>query len=238
MSTLQVANVHFETTGNNRLQYVGSNTYHLVAGGSTAAVVNTTTFYANLNFDVAGTFKVNNNDINPLGQQTIWVPAVAMYPRATNGAVYGSIETTTNKVMLKTLDFDTTTVEYAQFAIQMPKSWNEATGIIPQFVWTHGDTTVDFGVTWAIQAVAIPDNSASDVAFGTAVSISDLGGVTNNIYISGEASPFTVEGNPSPEEWVVFQVWRNPANISDTLAVDARLLGVKLHYTVNAAKDD
>ncbi len=237
MSTLQVANIHFESTGNNRLQYTGSNAYSLVAGGVTAATVNTTSFYANLNFDVAGTFRVNGSDVSAIGQQTIWVPAVAMYPRITNGAAYETIETTTNKVMLKTLNFDSATIEFAQFAIQMPKSWNEGT-LIPQFIWSHAATTTNFGVTWAIQAVAFNDANALDTAFGTSMGISDTGGVTDNLYITGEASPFTVDGAPAPEEYVMFQVWRNVNDVSDTLAIDARLHGVKIHYTVNAAKDD
>jgi microcystin-dependent protein len=41
MSILQVSNLHFESTGNNRLQYTGSNAYNLVAGGTTVATVNT-----------------------------------------------------------------------------------------------------------------------------------------------------------------------------------------------------
>jgi hypothetical protein len=42
MSTLQVGNLHFESTGNNRLQYSGSNGYSLVAGGTNVATINTT----------------------------------------------------------------------------------------------------------------------------------------------------------------------------------------------------
>lgn len=42
MSVLQVSNIHFESSGNNRLQYTGSNGYILVAGGSNVAVINTT----------------------------------------------------------------------------------------------------------------------------------------------------------------------------------------------------
>lgn len=34
MSTLQVANLHFESTGNNRIQYSGSNTFFMVANGT------------------------------------------------------------------------------------------------------------------------------------------------------------------------------------------------------------
>jgi len=42
MSTLQVANVYLESTGNNRIQYAGSNSYTLYAGGIGTLAVNTT----------------------------------------------------------------------------------------------------------------------------------------------------------------------------------------------------
>ena len=44
MSTLQVANVHLESTGNNRIQYSGSNGYILYAGGVQGLSVNSTSF--------------------------------------------------------------------------------------------------------------------------------------------------------------------------------------------------
>ena len=237
MSTLQVSNLHLESTGNNRIQYLGSNQFSFSAGGATVATVNTTSFYTNLNFDIAGTFRVNNTDINPIGQQTIWVPAVAMYPRLTNGPAYGTIETTTNRVILRTIDFDTTTQEFAQFAIQMPKGWNEGT-LIFQFLWSHAATTTNFGVVWAIEAVGFRDNDATDVVFGTAVQVADVGGTTNNIYITNETAALTVAGVPTPEEYIIFQVKRVPADASDTMAIDARLHGVKIHYTIDAARDD
>ena len=49
MSTLQVANIWFESTGNNRIQYGGSNTYSIVAGGTNYATVNATTMSVNGN---------------------------------------------------------------------------------------------------------------------------------------------------------------------------------------------
>lgn len=44
MSSLQVANLHLESTANNRIQYVGSNTINIVAGGANVAAVNSSTF--------------------------------------------------------------------------------------------------------------------------------------------------------------------------------------------------
>lgn len=54
MSTLQVSNIHFESTGNNRLQFTGSNSYNLVGGGVTVATINSTA----VGFPVS--FAVNN----------------------------------------------------------------------------------------------------------------------------------------------------------------------------------
>lgn len=178
-----------------------------------------------------------NHNLVVNDQQTIWVPAGAMVARTTNGAASGSVETTTNKVMLKTLGFDTTTQEFAQFAIQMPKGWNEST-LICQFVWSHPSTTTNFGVVWAIEAVAFANDDAADTAFGTAVTATDTGGTTDDVYISPETSALTVAGSPGAEEWVVFQVKRNVSDGSDNMAVDARLHGVKIHYTINAFGDD
>jgi hypothetical protein len=171
-----------------------------------------------------------------VGKQTIWVPAGAMTPRTTNGAAVVTTETATNKVMRKSLDFDTTTQEFAQFAIQMPKGWNEGT-LIAQFVWSHPATTTNFGVAFALQAVALANDDTLESAFGTEQVAVDTGGTTDDIYISPETAAITVAGAPAAEEYVVFQVKRVPADGSDTVAVDAKLHGVKIHYTIDAATD-
>lgn len=170
------------------------------------------------------------------GKQTVWMPAAAMTPRTTNGAASGTVETTTNKVMLGTLDFDTTTQEFAQFSIRMPKGWNEST-VTFQAVWSHAATATNFGVAWALQAFAFSDDDAADQAFGTEQVVTDTGGTTNDIYITAESSAITVGGTPAEGDWVVFQVKRVPSNGSDTMAIDARLHGISLFYTTNANTD-
>lgn len=175
-----------------------------------------------------------NQDI--LDLQTIWVPAAAMVSRTTNGAASGTGETTTNKIMRNTLDFDTSTQEFAQFTIRMPKSWDEGT-VTARFSWSHASTVTNFGVVWALEAVAISDDDALDVAFGTAQQIADTGGTTDDLYITSATPAITIGGTPQAEDFVVFQVKRVPADGSDTLAVDARLHGVTLYYTVDAFSD-
>jgi hypothetical protein len=172
-----------------------------------------------------------------VGQQTIWVPAGAMTPRTTNGAARATEELATNDVMVNYLAFDAAVSEGAGFAIQMPKSWDEGT-IIAQFVWKHPATTTNFGVVWGLRGNALSNDDAMDAAFGSAAEVTDTGGTTADCYISDETAAITIGGTPAAEDLVVFEVYRDPPEAGDTMAVDAHLIGVKIHYTTDAAKDD
>jgi hypothetical protein len=170
------------------------------------------------------------------GRQEIWIPAGAMVPQVTNGAAEGSGETTTNDVMRRTLDYDPTTAEYAQFSWRMPKSWNEGTvTFIP--IWSHPSTTTNFGVVWDMCGVALSNDDALDTAFGTAQTSTDTGGTTDDIYEGPESSAITIAGTPTVGDVVHFRVARAPSNGSDTMAVDARLHGVVLVITTDALSD-
>lgn len=172
-----------------------------------------------------------------IGKQTIWIPAPAMTPRATNGPAAGSIETATNKVMIKTLDFDAATWEFAQVSVQMPKGWNEGT-LSAVFVWSHGSTASNFNVVWAIQGRAFSDNDPLDAVFGTGVLVTDSGGTADQLYRSSETAAFTLAGPPAEHDVAIFQIMRAATDAADTLAIDARLHGIALFLTTNANTDN
>lgn len=167
------------------------------------------------------------------GVQEIPIPASAITPRLTNGPSVGLTETSSNKIMVDSRDFDQSTAEYAQFRIPMPKRWNEGT-VKAQFYWTAGSTG---NVVWACRAVAVSDDDALDATFGTAQTVTDGVTAANDVMISAQTSSVTVGGTPATGDWVVFEVYRDAASGSDTLAADAKLLGVKLILTTDA-KDD
>jgi hypothetical protein len=136
--------------------------------------------------------------------------------------------------MFKTLDFDASTAEYAQFSVRMPKSWNRGT-VSAYFLWSNASGTGT--VVWGAQGVAISDDDVLDVAFGTAQTVTDGVTAAGDLMQSAETSAITIAGTPAAADWVVFQFYRDAASGSDTLAVDARLHGVVVIYTTDAAND-
>ena len=171
------------------------------------------------------------------GKQTIWVPAAAMRPRSSNGcAPLAAVATGAGQPDIVSLDFDAAVGEAAQFTITMPKSWNKGT-LTWRYVWSHAAAATDFGVVFYLKAVAVGDNEPIGVAFGTSANVADAGGVTNNKYISAESGPLTAAGTLADIDTVFFEITRDVAHASDTLAVDARLMGGLIHYTTNVRND-
>jgi hypothetical protein len=170
------------------------------------------------------------------GKETIWVPAGAMTPATTNGPGSAQVELTTNKQNFTVLEFDAATIEYAHFNARMPKSWDLG-AVTFVAVWMHAATTTNFGVVWALQALALSDDDAADASWGTAVTQVDTGGTTSDIYHGPESSAVTIGGSPAAQDLVAFRFYRDATNGSDTMAIDARLVGVAVFLTVASAND-
>jgi uncharacterized protein YqkB len=172
-----------------------------------------------------------------IGRHMVPVSAGSMAPSVTGGsATIASLASAANQPDIVSLDFDSTTQEYAQFSVPMPKSWNEGT-VTFSAIWSHAATTTNFGVVWSLQALAVSDNEAIAQAFGTVQTSTDTGGTTNNVYVSPESSAITIAGTPAAEDVVFFRVSRVTADASDTMAIDARLQAIKLYITTDAGTD-
>jgi len=170
------------------------------------------------------------------GKETIWVPAAAMYAATTNGADAEQVETTATRPDMKVFDFDASTKQYTQFTIAMPKSWNEGT-VTYQVYWAPSTTNTGNAI-FGLQGVACADGDTIDVAYGTAVNVTDAGiGTVEDQQITSESSAITIAGSPAAGEQSYFQLFRDAADGSDTFTGECRVLGVKLFFTTDAAND-
>ena len=70
MSVLQVSNVVFESTANNRVQYGGTNNINIVVGGTTALVANTSQVTGNLPIYVGANAFINTSAVF-IGNSTV-----------------------------------------------------------------------------------------------------------------------------------------------------------------------
>jgi hypothetical protein len=153
-----------------------------------------------------------------------------MVPATTNGPAQTKNVATTNLQNYYTLDFDTTTQEFAHATVPMPSDWNGGT-ITAQFVWTATTTSTN-GVVWALEGRSYGDLETIDQAWGTAQQVSDAHSATALQAQTTSSTPaITLSGTPAAGELVMFRVKRVPADGSDTLAVDAKLIAVKIAYT-------
>lgn len=174
---------------------------------------------------------------SPVGRHAVYIAAASIKPSNASGcAALANIASSAGDPDINTLDFDSSSAEYAQFSIAMPKSWNEGTVTFKPH-WSHASTTTNFGVVWKLEAVALSDGDAIATAFGTGQTSTDTGGTTNTKYTGPESSAITVAGTPAAEDMVFFRISRVPTDGSDTMAIDARLHGVTVYITTDAAND-
>ncbi len=171
------------------------------------------------------------------GKQTIFIPAAAMIPAITDGCSgLRSLEITSSQPNVSTVDFDGDIARYAQFSIGMPKSWNEGT-LQAEFYWSHRDSGTEFGTVWGIQAVAVSHDDTIAASWGTAQIVMSSGLTPNKLYRSSGTPAVTVAGTPATGDLTFFRVYRDPAATLDTYTGAARLHGIKLYYTTDAAND-
>ena len=168
------------------------------------------------------------------GKETIWVPASAMQPTTSNPCSdLTTVETTSGRPDLVVLDFDKDSDEFAQFSVAFPVSWNAGT-VTFQVFWAGIAATSD--VDWMVDAVAVSNNTTLDIAYGTAVVVTDNAqGAVEELNVSAESGAVTIAGSPGDDELCFFRIGRDVSG--DDMAGDARLVGIKLFFTTDLAND-
>jgi len=189
----------------------------------------------NINPGGTGVLKSGTAAVKIAGTETIFVPAQAMFGTTTNGADAQAVETTATRPEMKVLDFDPSTIEYAQFSIAMPKSWDEGTLTFQAF-WSPSSTDTGAALI-GLQGVSVANDATSDVTFDAAVDVTDNGtGTVEDVLVSPVSANVTVKA-AAADTYTYFQVSRNATSGSDSFTGDVRLLGIKIFYTTDAAND-
>ena len=186
------------------------------------------------NVAIAGALDVGGAKAKVAGTETIYVPAAAMYPNTTSGCADLEQVELSNGPELKCLDFDASSDENAQFTVCFPKSWNEGTVTFQAF-WTVTGTNTGT-VAWGLSGGCIADDASINTAFGTNVvaTAKAFSGTSNDMTVSATSGAVTI-ANAAVDTMTFFQVMRDVS--ADTQSGDARLLGIKLFFTTDAAND-
>lgn len=160
-----------------------------------------------------------------------YIAAGGIKPSTTSGcAALAWSESTTNDVMVGSLAFDAAAIEYAQFSFKAPALLNEASGFTAIFEWTEAASATTHDVVWQIEMQAQGDGDTIDSAWGTAVTVTDTG-TSGTRRFTAETSTITPGGTWAAGDEIIVRVSRKATDGSDTLNVDALLIGVSLYAT-------
>jgi hypothetical protein len=167
----------------------------------------------------------------PVGVQDKYVGAELMYPTTTAGCA-ALAQTEISTVNFKSLDFDTTTEENAQFTFSFPRNWDR-TSINVSVYWTAAAGSG--GVAWGVKGVAISNDDPIGATFGGEVVVVDTLIATNDLHISDYTADVTIGGTPIDSDFIVINIARKVGDAGDTIANDVKLLGVSIKYVLDAA---
>lgn len=164
--------------------------------------------------------------------QTLFIPVGGQIPCTTAGCGVNSSETASNKINYDSLDFDAAVSagneEKSDVWYPMPSNYDG--GTVTAKVWWTADSGSG-GVVWSVAARAHADGDAIDAAMGTAQQVADTLISAGADHKTAATPAITIAGTPAAGNMVVWRICRLNNDASDTLAVDARLLGVEITFT-------
>lgn len=174
---------------------------------------------------------VDNTPLLTGGKHTLWLPAAAF----TNAAQSAALVTLTGGGVVPCTVHNPSSTDWFYTCIGMPKSWNEGT-ISMQVYWAQNAAGAGSTV-WRMEAGCWGDSDNVTNAYDP-VAVVDAGGTVGDLFISAETSPLTISSTtPTENDMLRITFGRLATDASDTLAVDAYLIGIKLFITINAKND-
>ena len=214
----------------------GANTYHVRWDQSSEVIALDTVAPSDLDIYLAEVTWNGTTTLSGLVDQrrllttgTLFLPAAEGWPSTTAGAgEHPPREFGTNDVDLVVMSFDPVIQEHAQWSVLMPDDWDGGT-IAAQFVWSAASGSG--GVTWGLQGRTYGDGDAIDQSWGTAQEVADTLLLADDLHVSAATAAITLAGTGSGACLAQFRAYRDPSDASDTIAVDALMIGVTISYT-------
>jgi len=155
----------------------------------------------------------------------IWASDVI--PAITNGPSSNTSETAGNFIGYDTLDFDQTTEESATVLVRTPPAWVGSTFTVAA-LWTADSGSG--GVVWKFSARMLANDDPIDSALGTEQASTDTLLAAGDVHESPTTSSITPSGTAAASRLMALKIARWPANAGDTLAADARLIGLRIFW--------
>jgi len=170
---------------------------------------------------------------SPIGTQDLFIPCASMWTQGTNGAtLLGTKDFGEDKPSYTVAEFSDSTEQHCQFSITMPRNFDNGT-VTAQFFWTGTGGSGD--VVWSMAGLAVSDNDSIDASFGTEQTVTDTYHANDDLMVSSATSAITIGGTPADSDTIWFQISRNTADGSDDYSDTAKLIGVVITYTIDAA---
>jgi hypothetical protein len=163
-------------------------------------------------------------------RDVLWVPAGAITPNTTNGAVAEVLSRAANLMSADTIRFAPSADTFADFDVVFPDDW-DGNALKLKFYWTPRSSNGTAGQVVRLCAKArfftdggaITDGASSWQSVDDALVAYDYEHVTS-------AMSLAVDGSYVAGKRVHFWIKRNGANSADTLNEDASLLGVAVQF--------
>ena len=187
----------------------------------------------------SGSAKVGSAIIKTAGTETIYVPATSMVVSVNApSAGLASIDSGDVNTTIPVLDFDGgSSDEVATFNIAFPKSWNAGT-ITARFFWTNSNANAG-NVVWGLQGICVANDGALNGAMTDAGEVIQDANITTagDVMVTSSTPAVTING-AADDGVTFFNVFRDASDTTnDTYASDARLIGVQIFFTTDAAND-
>lgn len=169
-----------------------------------------------------------------VARHKLWIPAAALRPDA--GTPPASADVAAGNVQYYVLDFDQTAVEEVWFNFSTPSSADETVALTFVPVWTAASGSGD--VVWTVFCWARSnDDPITDAGFPTGATSTDTLIATGDLHRGPESSSITPDDTWAANDTLFCDLVRNGATGADTLNADARLIGIEVYMTTNAATD-